>query len=88
MEESNLMQTSVIITTIICLTVLAVFGLLASVARQANDIESNNAAAKAAAEMQKLALICKSNLNDNAKEESNNATEEDFTIYTSSDNDE
>lgn len=57
------MNTAIIITTIICITVLGVFAMLMSIARQSNNIEANKYAAEAAREMQKLMLMTKDGKN-------------------------
>ena len=57
------MNTTIIVTTIICITVLGVFAMLVSIARQANNIDANKHAAEAAREMQKLMLMTKDGRN-------------------------
>ena len=57
------MNTTIIVTTIICITVLGIFAMLMSIARQANNIDANKYAAEAAREMQKLMLMEKDGRN-------------------------
>lgn len=87
------MQSSVTITLIICITVLGVFAMLMSIARQANNIDANKFAAEAAREMQKLMLMAKDgrNVKDPAQtlsDEGNNEYESEVTLYAAEEDDE
>lgn len=85
------MNTTIIVTTIICITVLGVFAMLISIARQANNIDANKYAAEAAREMQKLMLMAKDgrNVKDPAQTLSDDGEfESEVTPYAAEEDDE